>query len=303
MHTKTRTSGSRRGSWRMVGRLAAIGACGALIVGCGSGDDKDTSTAAGATKAASGDCTPKHEFSTVEKGKLTVAFGPALPYIEVKDGRLTGVDGEVLNAIAKMECLEIVRKPFAGSAGAIQTLQSGRADVLAGGWYRTPERAKTLGQTVPVYYDFTAFVSKDGVDSLDQVKGKKVALEQGTLFAEPIGKVVGAGNVKLFQSADAAFQDIVNGQSAVAVMGSGQAGYRLSQKSDLDLQIKPAKPDPAFPPSEAVNEVNFLHKKSNADLTAALDADIEALRADGTVQKSLNAFGLSAPVNFSGKAD
>lgn len=303
MHTNSGMSGSRRGSWRLARRIAAIGACGALIAGCGSSDDDGKSTASGSDKSASADCTPKHKFSTVQDGKLTVAFGPALPYIEVKDGKLTGVDGDVLNAIAKLECLEIVRKPFAGSAGAIQTLQSGRADVLAGGWYRTPERAKTLGQTVPVYYDFTAFVSKDGVDSLDQVKGKKVALEQGTLFAEPIGKVVGTGNVKLFQSADAAFQDIVNGQSAVAVMGSGQAGYRLSQKKDLDLQIKPAKPDPAFPPSESVNEVNFLHKKTNAELTAALDADIEALRADGTVQKSLNAFGLAAPVNFSGKTD
>lgn len=301
MYSNTASSGSGRRARRTAVRLAALAACGALVVGCGSDDDASTATADGAKGAAA--CTPKHQFSTVEKGKLTVAFGPALPYIEVKDGKLTGVDGDVLNAIAELECLEIVRKPFAGSAGAIQTLQSGRADVLAGGWYRSAERAKTLGQTVPVYYDFTAFVSKDGIDSLDQVKGKKVALEQGTLFAEPVAKVVGTGNVKLFQSADAAFQDIVNGQSAVAVMGSGQAGYRLSQKSNLKLQIKPAKPDPAFPPSEAVNEVNFLHAKSNSELTAALDADIEALRADGTVQKALDTFGLSAPVNFSGSVE
>lgn len=292
-------AGALRRPRHAVAGLLALAACGAAVAGCG-GSDKGSSGQAG-TAPAKG-CKPAHEFKTVSAGKLTVAFGPALPYIEVKDGKLTGVDGDVLEAIAARECLTIVRKPFAGSAGALQTLQSGRADLLAGGWYRTPERAKVLGQTVPVYYDFTAFVSKDGINSLDEVKGKNVALEQGTLFAEPLGKVLGADHVKLFQSADGAFQDVANGQSRAAVMGSGQAGYRLSQKPGLKLEIEAAKPDPAFPPSQAVNEVNFLHSKSNTALTQALDADIEALRGDGTVQKSLERWGLSAPVNFTGKA-
>lgn len=285
-------------------RRAALGLTTGIAVlalaACGGDDDTESTTQAAGTATAA--CTPAHDFETRTPGKLTVSVAPALPYVQIEDGKLIGLEGVVLEEFAKRECLEIEALSFPGSAGALPALESGRADVLTGGWYLTPEReaSKTLGHTDPIYYDFTAFVSKDGIDTL-QAAGGKVAVGSGQLWTEQIQKVLGKDGVKLFQSTSEVFQDVASGRSTAAVMGSGEAGHYLQQAPGSKLVVKPAKPDPAFPSSEAINAETLLHDKANTQLTAALDATIADLREDGTVQKALDSFGLTNPITFSGK--
>ena len=58
------------------------------------------------------DCKPKHEFTTVEKGYLTVAPGTYPPYSYVdSSGELQGIDGDIAKVIAAMECLKVKAIP------------------------------------------------------------------------------------------------------------------------------------------------------------------------------------------------
>jgi polar amino acid transport system substrate-binding protein len=273
-------------------------AAAALLSACG-GDDETTASAA----TAAADCTPAHRFDTVAAGKLTVAVAPALPYVQIDGDTLIGVDGAVLTAFAERECLQLELQRFPGSAGALPAMESGRADVVTGGWYRTPERveSKTLGVTDPVYYDFTAFVAKEPVDTLRALDGEKVAVGSGQLWTEQIERVLGRDDVKLFQSTSEAFQDVADGRSKAAVMGSGEAGWYVKQKPAAKLVVTAAKPDPDFPSSQEINAVTLLHKKSNAALTTALDEAIAAARQDGTVRAALDRYGLTDEINFSGR--
>ncbi|MDW5595069.1 transporter substrate-binding domain-containing protein [Conexibacter stalactiti] len=283
--------------------FSALAGSAVLLAACGSDDDGGAATAAAGTTAASATCTPAHRFDTVEPGKLTIAVAPALPYVQIDGDELIGVDGAVVSAIAERECLELELQRFPGSAGALPAMESGRADIVTGGWYRTPERlaSKTLGVTEPVYFDFTAFVAKEPVDRLDQLDGETVAIGSGQLWTEQIERVLGRDAVKLFQSTAEVFQDVADGRAKAGVMGSGEAGYYVQQKPAARLVVTPAAPDPSFPSSEAINGVTLLHDKANSALTTALDEDIAALREDGTVQSALDRYGLRAPINFSGQ--
>ncbi len=288
-------SSDRHPTLRALALLAAVAS--ALVLAACGGDDGDATTA-----AAAASCTPAHELRTRKPGVLTVSVAPALPYIEIEDGKLTGLEGVVLEAFAKRECLKIETLRFPGSAGALPALESGRADVLTGGWYLTPEReaSKTLGHTDPIYYDFTAFVSKDGVDRLEDAGGR-VAVGSGQLWTEQIQKVLGKDGVKLFQSTAEVFQDVATGRSKVAVMGSGEAANYAQKASGAELRVVPARPDPAFPSSQAINAETLLHAKSNTALTEALDDTIADLRRDGTVQAALKRYGLTNPITFTGR--
>ena len=95
-----------------------------------------------AGSAQAQECKPAHSFKTVEEGTITVAVVTYAPFSFInKDGTLGGVDGDIVKAIAKRECLKV--KPVATDpSAAIQYILTGRADLSTGDWYRTAERAR-----------------------------------------------------------------------------------------------------------------------------------------------------------------
>ena len=53
------------------------------------------------SNAASAACTPKHNFTTIDKGKLTVAVSIYAPYSGLSSaGEVEGVDGDIVKKIA-----------------------------------------------------------------------------------------------------------------------------------------------------------------------------------------------------------
>ncbi|TIC85639.1 transporter substrate-binding domain-containing protein [Nocardioides sp. GY 10127] len=281
---------------RATALLAVAPLLAASLAACA---DSSTST----TGSVADDCTPAHTFDTVTEGTLTVAADVSLPYVDVDDstGALGGVDGVVLTKIAEMECLTITNATIHGST-AIGSVQQGKSDLAAGGWYRTAAHGKVLGQTVPVYYDFTAVASADGqYDSLDQLEGKTVGVTQGSLYVSELQDALGKDNVKQYETLTEAMTDLKNGRIDATIAGSGETGYQLSQLTDSGLDMQPIEADDRLTASQSYGEVNFPHTQGNTDLTTALDEDIETLREDGTVQDALDQYGLTNKANFSGK--
>lgn len=87
-------------------------------------------------------CTPKHKVTQlVNPGKLTVAMYEYPPFAVTKGGEIGGVDGDVAQSVAKSECLQI-QAEIVDPAATIQYVISGKADIAAGDWYRTAERAR-----------------------------------------------------------------------------------------------------------------------------------------------------------------
>jgi polar amino acid transport system substrate-binding protein len=271
----------------------------ALVAGlsaCGGGDD-----AAGNSVAA--DCTPAHDFPTVEDGVLTVATYVSPPYtaLDRAGSDVSGVDGDIVQRIAEMECLTVQANPVTGAA-LIESISSGRADVAIGGVYRTPEREDTLSLSETMYRDGMALLSTSGASSLADLEGQKVGVIQGYLWNEDLQTVLGADNVTVYQDADGMLADLESGRVDATVLTTAEAAFRAEQ-SAADLKVEEMEADDRVASSTAPGEVVLAMQDGADQMATAFSEDIQSLLDDGTIAEILSDNGIdsslagSAPSN------
>ncbi len=90
-------------------------------------------------------------FKTVTPGVLTIANSGEMPMISMEDGKLVGSDAEIVATIAKKLGLGVVSAQMEWSA-TVQSVKSGRADIMCGNMGWTPARAAVLLITDAIYY-------------------------------------------------------------------------------------------------------------------------------------------------------
>ena len=239
------------------------------------------------------DCTPKHKFSTIEAGALTIAVTTYAPYSYLDDsGKAAGVDGDIATKIAAMECLTV--KPIAvDPAAAIQYVLSGRADITTGDWYRTAERAKVMNLTAPLYTDQMGLYSKTGVKTVGDLVGKQVGTVQGYLWVDDLKKLLGA-NLRLYPNSVDMQQDLEAGRIEIGVDGYSTGVVAKKTGALKGIQVEVAAPDPRVKATKEAAQACFPYAKSNTALGEAFDADITAMHSDGALAKILTSYGLSA---------
>jgi len=259
-------------------RLTALaGVALATMLGCGA--------------AYAADCTPAHKIdSTVVPGKFTVAIYEYPPFATTAGGQIGGVDGEILKSIAATECLAF-NPVVVDPAATIQYVLAGKADVAAGDWYRTAERAKVLGLAAPTYLDQMGIYSKSGVDTVAAMIGKPTGTVSGFLWVAELQKLLGT-NLKLYPNPVALAQDLAAGRVEIGVDSYGTGAYEQKRGGYAGIIIKVAKPDERVQASIQAAQAGFPYTKSNASLGAAMDADIVAMHKDGKIAGFLQSFGL-----------
>lgn len=273
----------RRSVWR--GRLACLFALSGLVVFLGAcgGSSSSSKTSTATAKA----CVPVHkDLKTVSPGLMSVGVYSYPPYGYQKGNEVAGVDGQIITKIAAMECLKI--KPVPGAASAmIPSIQSGRADTVIGDWYRTRERSKILLLSDPIYLDKLVLISKEGFDQISQIKGKKVGSVLGFLWNDDLKKALGAGNLKLYPSAQEMYSDLTAGRIQVVADTAGSFTAAKKTNNLSAFTAKPAAPDPAVKATVQPGQTNYQVNKNNPGLSRAISEDLEKLRADGTIKQIL----------------
>lgn len=240
-------------------------------------------------------CKPEASFRTVVPGVLTVVAVQQLPSIDVNvsDGQARGLDPVVLGGFAKANCLTLKIEPLPGSS-AVAAMTEGKADVAAGGWYRTEARGKVLGQTEPTWYDQVGVVAHGKIASINDLKGKKIGIVGGSLFAGPLTDAIGKANVVTYQSIDAIFQDLAARRIDAALGAGATLTIQVKDRKATNLVVSLMDPDPAYPQLTAPGEPNYPYTKSNAALGEALNAWVRKQRTDGVVAKELAKFGITS---------
>jgi polar amino acid transport system substrate-binding protein len=259
---------------------------GLVAAGCGGDDEGEAQTAA----SGDGGCTPQHQFETVEEGKLTVASISYMPAADVVDGKLTGIDGDIANEIAKRECLEI-NPVKVNASGAISQATSGRADFVIGDWYRSKEREEIVDITVPIYLDALGVLSKDGFTSLSELEGKNVGDLQGNVWNGDFKEILGDG-YKLYQTIDQALADVENGRLDASIVTVAQVAYQQKQGRLQDLKLEILAPDDRVPLTSEQPQSTFPHKKGNTAMTEMLDAHLTEMHESGFLEEIVNKYGV-----------
>ncbi|MGE0146694.1 MAG: substrate-binding periplasmic protein [Parvibaculaceae bacterium] len=245
---------------------------------------------AASTMAFAADCKPAHEFKTITPGKLTVAIYNYPPFSMVTtDNQSSGIDFEMVKETAKANCLEAVTLNLAPAA-VVQSVVSGKADVAVGAWYRSEARSKVLGISAPTYIDPMTSISKEGLDTVDAMMGKKIGTVQGYTWNGTLQKVFGT-SVQLYPDGLAMYTDLEAGRVDVALDGSVAPVEAMKGGRLKGFQTKLVQSDSRIPDTVEPPQSGLLYTLGNTGLGEALDDTIIRIHKDGTLAKWLTDAG------------
>ncbi|MDQ0618735.1 substrate-binding periplasmic protein [Arthrobacter globiformis] len=255
---------------------------------------------AGTAAGSASGCTPAHkDLKTVTPGELTAASYDYAPATILDGDNVTGMEGDLIGEIAKLECLKVTVTTSGGAGAVIPSVQTGRADIGSGGWLRTKERTKIVHLSTPLWTDPQAIVSTKGLAS-DGLKGKKVGSVAGNLYNNSLQKWLG-DNFKIYQDDESIYGDLKACRIDALVASSASAKGRFKDAPIEGAQVIDVKPNPNVPEFAAVGQVMFPSSLDNDTLGKAVDEDIEKLREDGTIKKILEKYGIDPAVGEPGK--
>lgn len=182
-------------------------------------------------------------LETIKPGTLTVAFNGDMPGTNWENGKLIGVDGELVQWIADELKLKIepAVMEFSAEIGSIQTR---RADIMIGMVSWRPQRAEVMLLTDPIYYAQALYVQKKGQNwsRIKDLDGKVVASIQGFGQAQELKNLKNI-ELKLYDTSDAALRDLLAGRAQVLFADPPLIAYALNKNPSWDIHAVPASPD------------------------------------------------------------
>ena len=219
-------------------------------------------------------------FKTVEPGILTLANSNEMPMIAMEDGKLVGSDAEIIATIAAKLGLGVKSAQMEWSA-TVQSVKSGRADVMLGNMGWTPARAQALLITDAIYYAGTFVCMKKDKPfnsfSINDAKGHSIGTVTGFTIVPEMKKLPGVGEVKLYDNSDGCVRDVVAGRLDFAVLDAPLVDYMILKNPDWNLKQVPIAPDPAFPQLTGKQHTVMGMNQQNFDLFDAVNAGVKWL--------------------------
>lgn len=237
-----------------------------------------------------------------EEGTLTVGTAGTLypaSFREEESDTLTGFDVELMKEVAKRLDLEIEFKEMAFD-NMLTSVQNGQIDVAANDISVTEDRKEKFAFSKPYKYTYgTAIVRKSdlsGIESLEDLKGKKAAGEATTVFMD-VAREYGAEEV-IYDNAtnDQYLRDVSTGRTDVILNDYYLQTLALAFFPEFDITIHP---DIAYNPQE----VAFLMDKENDELQENIDRVLDEMLEDGTVKKLSEQFYNGADVSVEPDVD
>jgi polar amino acid transport system substrate-binding protein len=238
------------------------------------------------------------DFELIKPGTLTVTIQPYMPYTAVKDGKLVGLDSDILSAVAEKLGLKIDYSvtDFAGMLGSVQ---SQRADITIGGIAWSEARQKAGLFTDPAYYSppAMAVLASTSLPDVESLEGKTLGTVTGYVWAKSIAQVPNA-TARSFPSADSVFADIASGRLDAGFLDPLLITYQQQQRPDMKVKIQymkaptadqiKAHPDYKY---FAPYMTAFYLPKQAVKLEKAISAQIDAMYKDGSLAALVTKWG------------
>ena len=238
-------------------------------------------------------------FKTVEPGVLTIANSNEMPMIAVEDGKLIGSDAEIVATIAKKLGLGVKSAQMEWSA-TVQSVKSGRADIMVGNMGWTPARAQALLITDAIYYA-GAFVCmkrdqpfKESISTAD-IKGHSIGTVNGFTIVPEMKKIPGTTEVKLYDNSDGCVRDVVAGRLDFAVLDGPLVDYMILKNPNWSLKQVALAPDPAYPQLTSKQHTVMGMNQENHDLFDAVNAGVKWMWQTKQNAELMRKYGISNP--------
>ena len=257
---------------------AAVSAAALALTACG-GSASTASSAAASSVAASSEAasTSAAELTTVEAGKLTMATNATFPPYEMTTdaGTIEGIDVDTAQAIAEKLGLELQIDDMDFDA-ALLSVQQGKADIAMAGITVTDERMAVMSFSDSYATGIQSVIVPEGSDiaSVDDLAGKKIGTQRGTTGYLYCSDDFGEDAVVAYDNGLTAVQALNNGQVDAVVIDNEPAKAYVESNPGLKI----------LDTSYAEEDYAIGMNKSNTALLEAVNATLEELKADGTLQ-------------------
>ena len=268
--------------------LAAAGLTVAALAltACG-GSASTASSAAASSVAASSEAASTSaaaaELTTVEAGKLTMATNAAFPPYEMTTdaGAFEGIDIDTAQAIADKLGLELQIDDMDFDA-ALLSVQQGKADIAMAGVTVTDERKNVMDFSDSYATGIQSIIVPEGSDiaSPDDLAGKMIGTQRGTTGYIYCSDDFGDDAVVAYDDGLTAVQALNNGQVDAVVIDNAPAKEFVAANPGLVL----------LDTSYAEEDYAIGMAKGNTALEDAVNAALEELKADGTLQSIVDKY-------------
>ena len=256
----------------------ALTACGGSSASTASSvASSAASSEAASTSAAAG------ELTTVEAGKLTMATNATFPPYEMTTdaGEFEGIDIEAAQAIADKLGLELQIDNMDFDA-ALLSVQQGKADITMAGITVTDERKAVMDFSDSYATGIQSIIVPEGSDiaSPDDLADKKIGTQRGTTGYIYCTDDFGEDAVVAYDSGLTAVQALNNGQVDAVVIDNAPAKEYVAANPGLKV----------LETSYAEEDYAIGMNKDNTALVEAVNAALEELKADGTLQSIVDKY-------------
>ena len=263
--------------------MAAAGLTVAALALTACGGSSSTASSAAASSVASSAAASSEatsaaatELTTVEAGKLTMATNAAFPPYEMTTdaGEFEGIDIETAQAIADKLGLELQIDDMDFDA-ALLSVQQGKADIVMAGVTVTDERKAVMDFSDSYATGIQSIIVPEGSDiaSPDDLAGKKIGTQRGTTGYIYCSDDFGDDAVVAYDNGLTAVQALNNGQVDAVVIDNAPAKEYVA-----------ANPGLAILDTSYAEEDYAIGMAKGSSLEAAVNAALEELKADGTLQ-------------------
>ena len=223
------------------------------------------------------------------KGTLTMATNAQFPPYEYYEGEeIVGIDAEIAGAIAEKLGLELVIEDMEFDS-IIEAVKSGKADIGMAGMTVTPERQESVnftatyatGVQVVIVAEDSAITSVD--DLFAEGANNVVGVQRNTtgdIYCTGDIEEAGLGSIDRYSKGADAVQALLTGKVDCVVIDNEPAKAFVAETEGLKI----------LETEYVLEDYAGAMSKDNTELYEAVNAALEELIADGTVQAIIDKY-------------
>ena len=255
------------------------------LAACGSSSSDKAADTAPAETTESADAAE----STGSDKTWVIAMDTVFRPFEYTDenGEFVGIDVDIIKAVAANQGFNIDIQSLGWDA-AVTAVQAGQADALLAGASITDERKANGWIFSDSYYDsYQVFAVKadSGIESLDDLKGKTIAVKNATAganYAEELKDKYGF-KIDTYEDSPTMYQAVVLGQADACVEDKPIMADNI-KTGGLDLTIVESTASKVAPYGFAIMN------KDNQELLDMFNKGLQEIKDNGTYDEILNKY-------------
>lgn len=222
-------------------------------------------------------CSKKEETQT-----LTMATNAEFPPYEFHDGdSIVGIDAEIAQAIAGKLGMELKIEDVSFDS-IIPGVQAGKYDMGMAGMTVTDERLESVNFSTSYAKGVQSVIVKEGSDikTIDDLAGKKIGVQTSTTGDIYATGDYGEESITRYDNGAVAVQALISGKVDCVIIDNQPAKSYVAANKGLQIL------DTAY----TEEDYAICFNKDNTELQEKVNAALEELIADGTVQSIVDKY-------------